>query len=104
GAGLGDAPLRLEAEVAQGRGGGGVAGGDVAGAPGGHAVGYLDPGGLLEGADRLQHRGAPAGAEVADPPPGGVAEVLQRGQVPAGQGHDVPVVAGPGAVGGGVVV
>src|SRR5262249_56494884 len=59
--------------------------------------------GALERAHRLEHRDAPAGAEVDREPARVAPQRLERRQVSARQVDDVDVVADPGAVPGGIV-
>src|SRR5579875_920733 len=98
-----DAQLRPPPEDVGGQRRVGVAGGDVTGPAADDLVGDAPARRLFEGGDELEHRRAPAGAEVDGFGRARLGQVVEGGQVAPGQVDDVDVVPDAGAVYGDVV-
>src|SRR5205807_10289506 len=98
-----DAELRFPAQLPRGERRIGIARGDIAGAPRQYLVGNLLSAGALECLHCLEYRVAAAGAEVHGDRAALLLEVLERGDMPEREVHDVEVIAHAGAVLGVVV-
>lgn len=103
-AGVLEGELGLPGQLVVGAGGVGGQVEDVAGAAANDGIGKVAADGGAEGFDHVEDGAALAGAEVPGPDAWVlVAQVVERGEVAAGQVEDVDVVADGGAVVGGVV-